>query len=102
MKYGLINNMEIEKISTIIPRAIEKIKIDNKRITAYDIESLWSKVAGEKIRAHSYVYKEEKDSLFIKVDSSSYLLELTLKKEELLKSINTESPKKFKKLVFLI
>ena len=96
--------MSIEKIGTIIPRILKDIKLTkNEDISRpCDIESLWSKVAGEIIRAHSYVYKVTQDSLIIRVDSSSCLLELTLKKEDILKNINKESIKKFKKLIFVI
>ena len=96
--------MDTEKINTIIPRVLgQSPSLEKDRVQGdLDMESLWSKIVGEKLRGHCYLYKTGKDFIVIKVDSSSYLFELNLRKTEILENLKEESGITFKKIRFTI
>ena len=96
--------MDAEKLNTIIPRVLGQAPAQERDVSRrnLDMESLWSKIVGERLRGHCYLYKTEKDALVIKVDGSSYLFELNLRKAEILKNLEKESGIRFKKITFTI
>jgi len=75
-----------ERIDSIVKSIIEKLdKKSNPSST--DIERVWKEVAGEKISSHTKPASLRKKKLIINVDSSSWLYELTLKKNEFLANL---------------
>ena len=93
-----------ERIDSVIKSVIEKLnKTSNPTRDNVNIEKIWKEVAGEKAFVHSRPASLRKKKLVINVDGSSWLYELTLRKEELLAGLKRGLGKnKVKELQFRI
>jgi predicted nucleic acid-binding Zn ribbon protein len=75
-----------ERINSVVKSIIEKL--DKKsNLTSDEIEKIWKETAREKASLHTKPTSFRKKRLVINVDSSSWLYELTLRKNELLASL---------------
>ena len=72
-----------EHINGIIKTLIEKLGKE-ERPTSEEIGAAWADAAGEKAVRHAKPVSLRKKRLVVNVDGSSWLYELTLKKESLL------------------
>jgi len=54
--------MDAERIKTIIPRILGQSSSQERDISQrnLDMESLWSKIVGERLRSHCYLYKQRR------------------------------------------
>ncbi|MEA3305221.1 MAG: DciA family protein [Candidatus Omnitrophota bacterium] len=93
-----------ERIDSVIKFVIEKLdKTANPASGSVNIEKAWEETAGEKAFVHSKPASLRKKKLVINVDGSSWLYELTLRKEELLDGLKKKLGKnKIKELQFRI
>ncbi len=57
---------------------------------AWQAVSLWSEVAGDRIAAHSAAVGMREGTLFVEVDSASWINEITYSKRRLLRGLNRE------------
>ena len=93
-----------ERIDNVIKFVIEKLdKTANPVSGSVNIENVWEETAGKKAFVHSKPASLRKKKLVINVDGSSWLYELTLRKEELLDGLKKRLGKdKIKELQFRI
>jgi len=75
-----------ERIDTVVKSLIEKLDKQSNP-TSDEIEGIWKEVAGKKAFAHTKPTSLRKKRLVINVDGSSWLYELTMKKEEFLAAL---------------
>jgi predicted nucleic acid-binding Zn ribbon protein len=72
-----------ERIDSVVKSILEKL--DKQSIlTSEEIEKIWREVAGRKASSHTKPASFRKKRLMVNVDGSSWLYELTLRKNELL------------------
>jgi len=91
-----------ERIDGVIKSLIEKLDKE-ARPTSEDIEAIWKDVAGDKAARHAKPVSLRKKRLIVNIDGSSWLYELTLKKESLLSALkNKLGEDKIKELQFRI
>jgi predicted nucleic acid-binding Zn ribbon protein len=94
--------MKTARIDGVIKSVIEKLEKD-PRPTSEDIGAAWKEAAGEKAARHTKPASLRKKNLVINVDGSSWLYELTLRKESLLAAMKKRlGGKKIKELQFRI
>lgn len=75
-----------ERIDNIIKSIFNKLDKASS-LTSDEITKIWREAAGKKASLHTKPESFRKKKLIINVDSSSWLYELTLKKNELLKGL---------------
>ena len=75
-----------ERIEGVVKSIIQKLE-SNPNPTSEKIIAAWSEVVGKKGRAHSKPASLRRQRLIVNVDGSTWLYELTLNKERLLKGI---------------
>lgn len=93
---------KIEHIDSIIKSIVEKLWRD-RCPTREDMAAAWKEAAGDAIFKHSKPAAIRKGRLVINVDGSSWLYELTLRKETLLKKMkNAMGGENIKELQFRI
>ena len=96
---------EPERIDSVVKSIIQKLDKQSNP-TSDDIENIWKKVAGKKAFSHTKPASLRKKRLVINVDGSTWLYELTLKKDELLaglkKELGEDKIKKPKLKVFVV
>ncbi len=91
-----------EHIDGIIKTLIEKLSKD-ERPTSEEIGAAWTEAAGDKAVRHARPVSLRKKRLIINVDGSSWLYELTLRKESLLVKMKQRlGQEKIKELQFRI
>lgn len=72
-----------ERIDSVVKSVIEKLDRQSNP-TSDELEKIWRETSGEKAFSHSKPASFRKKRLIICVDGSSWLYELTLRKNELL------------------
>ena len=79
-----------EHIKSIVNNIISRIKEKEGKNKKVKIEEYIIKTLGKQSERHIEVCELRKGSLYIKVDNSAWLQELSLMKQDLLNSINKE------------
>jgi hypothetical protein len=74
-------------VSEILERVFNKLNID-KKLKEMKALKLWEEVTGEKISRHSFPLFVRKGNLFVRVDSSGWLTQLTYLKPEIISRLN--------------
>jgi len=74
---------QTERIDGVIKSIIEKLD-KQPNPTSDEIEKIWKEIVGNKAFPHTKPVSLRKKRLVINVDSSSWLYELTLRKNEIL------------------
>lgn len=96
------NGKGAEHFSQLINKVIEGLS-GKERLGEEEIVSAWRKAAGNAAAGHSRPVSFKKASLVVNVASSSWLYELTVRKKEIMKILESElKGKKIKELRFRI
>lgn len=74
-------------VSEILERLFNRLNID-KKLKEMKALKLWEEVTGDKISRHSYPLFVRKGNLFVRVDSSGWLTQLTYLKNEIISRLN--------------
>ena len=74
-------------VGEILERVFNKFSID-KKLKEVKALKLWEEVMGEKISRHSLPLFVRKGNLFVRVDSSGWLTQLTYLKHEIISELN--------------
>ena len=74
-------------VGEILERVFNKFSID-KKLKEVKALKLWEEVMGEKISRHSLPLFVRKGNLFVRVDSSGWLTQLTYLKNEIISKLN--------------
>lgn len=74
-------------VGDVLERVFNKLSLD-KKIKEMKALNLWEEVTGEKISRHSFPLFVRKGNLFVKVDSSGWLTQLTYLKNEIISRLN--------------
>ena len=91
-----------ERIDSVVKSIIQKLDKQSNP-TSDDMENIWKKVAGKKAFPHTKPASLRKKRLVINVDGSTWLYELTLRKDELLTGLKKRlGEDKIKELQFRI
>lgn len=91
-----------EHIDGVIKSVIESMRKDG-RPTSETVEAVWKEIAGGKAALHAKPVHLRKKCLVVNVDGSSWLYELTLKKNSLLDGLkNKLGEDRIKELQFRI
>ena len=91
-----------EHIDSVIKTLIERLSKDG-RPTSEEVGAAWADAAGEKAAHHTKPASLRKKVLVVNVDGSSWLYELTLRKESLLAEMKKRlGGEKVKELQFRI
>lgn len=91
-----------ERIDGVIKSIIEGMHKDG-RPTSETVEAIWKNIAGDKAACHTKPVHLRKKCLIVNVDGSSWLYELTLKKDSLLSGLKDKlGEDKIKELQFRI
>lgn len=100
--YENMKRRDPERIDSVIKSLIEKLD-KSSGPTSDSIEKIWKEIAGRKASSHSKPTSLRKKRLIINVDGSSWLYELTLRKNELLAGLKKRLGKdKIEELQFRI
>lgn len=82
----------IQNILTDVIKNLEK----NERAGSGKINTIWKRVVGEKIAAHTKPYRFKKNVLYVHVDESTWVYELSQKyKPTLIQRLNHELDEKY-------
>ena len=94
----------MERISNVLPRIINQARkgacpepLETQRI---DLESLWVKIAGEKIGRHTQLTNYKNGAITIRVDNAVYLNYLNLERENISREFRKHLGDKIKKVIF--
>ena len=82
-----------EHFSQLIGRVIDALS-GQERLGEEEIKAAWRRAAGEAPAKHSKPVSFKKGSLIVNVESSSWLYELTVRKKEIIKTLEAELKKK--------
>jgi len=74
-------------VGEVLERLFNKLSID-KKLKEVNALKLWEEVTGEKISQHSLPLFVRKGNLFVRVDSSGWLTQLTYLKLEIISELN--------------
>ncbi|MFQ6066569.1 MAG: DUF721 domain-containing protein [bacterium] len=74
-------------VGEILERVFNKLNID-KKLKEMKALKLWEEVTGEKISRHTLPLFVRKGNLFVRVDSSGWLTQLTYLKHEIISRLN--------------
>lgn len=74
-------------VGEVLERLFNKLSID-KKLKEVNALKLWEEVTGEKISRHSLPLFVRKGNLFVRVDSSGWLTQLTYLKREIISELN--------------
>jgi len=74
-------------VGEVLERLFNKLSID-KKLKEVNALKLWEEVTGEKISQHSLPLFVRKGNLFVRVDSSGWLTQLTYLKREIISELN--------------
>jgi len=84
----------MERIGNIIGKVLDS-KNDGQQqerdVRPRDWESLWNSVAGDHVRAHTYVRGVTGPVMTVRVDGSAYLAELRMQRERFAQALRTAS-----------
>lgn len=86
-------------ISEVLGRVFKKLSIEQK-IGELKVLNSWREVVGEKIYKHSRPFSIKKGLVFVKVDNSGWLAELTYLKEKIISEFNKREKKKIIKDIY--
>lgn len=86
-------------VKEILDRLLSQLGIDSK-INQMKILNCWGDVVGEKIKKHSQPFAIRKGNLFVKVDSSTWLAQLSYFKEKIISDFNTRQGKEIIKDIY--
>ena len=99
---GSGRGQKAEHFSQLIGKVIDALT-GGERLGEEEIERAWRRAAGEAAARHSRPVSFKKASLVVNVASSSWLYELTVRKREIVKTLESElKGKKIKELRFRI
>ncbi len=91
---------KVEKINEVLKRAVKKLDLDKRFQEARVMES-WKETVGRQIARHTQPIGIKKKKLFVRVDNSSWIYQLTLHhKTEILNKINQGAEKPILKDIF--
>lgn len=89
-------------VGDIVGGVIKELR-NTSRITAEDIAGAWLDVVGKPASRHSQPVSFRKNTLFINIDRSTWLYELTLRKREIIAGLGEKlQGKKIKNIRFRI
>ncbi len=71
----------------VLEKLFNKLSID-KKLKEVNALKLWEEVTGEKISQHSFPLFVRKGNLFVRVDNSGWLTQLTYLKHEIISELN--------------
>ena len=74
-------------VGEVLERLFNKLSLD-KKLKEVNALKLWEEVTGEKISQHSLPLFVRKGNLFVRVDSSGWLTQLTYLKHEIISELN--------------
>jgi predicted nucleic acid-binding Zn ribbon protein len=74
-------------VGEVLQKVFNKLSID-KKLKEMNALKLWEEVTGERISRHSLPLFVRKGNLFVRVDSSGWLTQLTYLKREILSELN--------------
>jgi len=74
-------------VGEVLERLFNKLSID-KKLKEVNALKLWEEVTGEKISQHSLPLFVRKGNLFVRVDNSGWLTQLTYLKHEIISELN--------------
>lgn len=74
-------------VGEVLERLFNKLSID-KKLKEVNALKLWEEVTGEKISRHSLPLFVRKGNLFVRVDNSGWLTQLTYLKREIISELN--------------
>ncbi|MFQ5834406.1 MAG: DciA family protein [bacterium] len=74
-------------VGEVLERVFNKLSLD-KKLKEVKALKLWEEVTGEKISRHSFPLFVRKGNLFVRVDSSGWLTQLTYLKNEIISRLN--------------
>jgi len=86
-------------ISEVLGKVFKKLSIEQK-IGELKVLNSWREVVGEKIYKHSRPFSIKKGLVFVKVDNSGWLAELTYLKEKIISEFNKREGKKIIKDIY--
>jgi len=72
--------METERIDRVLKRVVAGIAGEERPAVGLDVETLWSRMVDDRLRAHTYVNRVDRGCAFIRADSAIYLQQLHLNK----------------------
>ena len=82
---------KVEKIGKILPRTLEKLGLE-KRFKESQLMNSWKDLVGEQIARHTQPAGIKRKKLYIKVDNSTWVYQLTLHhKAEILNKISQQT-----------
>lgn len=74
-------------VGEVLEKLFNKLSLD-KKLKEVNALKLWEEVAGEKIGQHSLPLFVRKGNLFVRVDNSGWLTQLTYLKHEIISELN--------------
>lgn len=74
-------------VGEVLERLFNKLSLD-KKLKEVNALKLWEEVTGEKISQHSLPLFVRKGNLFVRVDNSGWLTQLTYLKHEIISELN--------------
>ncbi len=85
---------EVKKLGDLVQKAARIVKAKSKTNRSLSVK--WAEIADKNVLVHTDVKGLKKGVLYVRVDSATWLHYITaFKKEELLRSIQTEYKQKF-------
>jgi predicted nucleic acid-binding Zn ribbon protein len=76
-----------QPLSSLLDKLLNELGL-SKKIQQYDVVISWAEIVGERIANVTEAYKIEKGILFVRVRTSEWRNELTMRKPEILQKIN--------------
>jgi len=86
-------------VGEVLERVFKKIGIEQK-IKELKVLNSWREVAGERIYKHARPFCIKKGTLFVKVDNSGWLTQLTYLKEKIISEFNKREGKEIVKDIY--
>lgn len=86
-------------IGDVLERLLSQLGIDSK-IRQMRILSCWKDIVGEKLSKHSQPFAIKKGNLFVKVDSSAWLAQISYFKEKIISEFNCKQGKEVIKDIY--
>lgn len=74
-------------VSEVLDRIFSRRGID-KKMKEMSVLKLWKEVVGKKINKHTYPFSVKKGKLFVRVDNSGWLVQLTYLKDKIMAELN--------------
>jgi len=87
-------------VDEILERVFTQLGID-KKLRELKVLRDWKEVVGKKIEKHTYPLRVKKGNLFVVVDNSGWLAQITYFKEKIISEINQRQGRKVIKDIYL-